>query len=275
MSIYKSASPSVLEKIKDYIDKGESVSVSEEFLWKGKSYRQVLIAKKTLKKIETGFLYIDKNENIVDNKNLQRELSRLSYYLNVFFNADSETSIKKALKSDEVREREIGDLKDVSESLKVLQDQGLKEAGTVKGITDKIQDIMERYNAKIYEINLKAGEYRNGGERFNEEILAKLYTIYEEGLLLNYEKIKLLSKSREEYDSIKSFASKKKAASFFNRKKVLALTKIVYTMEYYKRLLSKHENILGMTRQQYLAYIKESESSYMEKRMQLIRKVKL
>lgn len=275
MSIYKSVSPNILEKIKDYIDKGESVSVSEEFLWKSESYRQVLAVKKTLKKIETGFLYIDRNENIVEDKNLQRELSRLSYYLNVFFNDDSEISIKKALKSAEVREREIEDLKDVSESLRVLQEQGVKEAGVVKDITDKIQDIIERYNSKTDEINLKADEYKNEGKRFSEEILAKLYPIYEEGLLLNYEKIKLLSKSREEYDAIKSFASKKKAANLFNRKKALAFTKIVYTMEYYKRLLSKHENIIGMTKQQYLSYIKESENSYIEKRIQLIKSVKL
>ncbi|KYH30165.1 hypothetical protein [Clostridium colicanis] len=271
MSIYTPASENILKRIGKYIEKGESVSVSEEFLCRGESYRQVLMVKKTLKKIETRFLYIDKDDNIVEDETLQRELSRLSYYLNVFFNDESELSIKKALKSNEIRERELNDLKDVSESLKVLQHDGVKEAGQVKDITDKVQDIMKKYNNKVDEINLAVDEYKKEGIKFSEEILSKLYPMYEEGLLIKYEKAKLISKGKESYDIIKRFCGKRKTSNLFNRKRVRAYTKIIYTMEYYKRFINNYEKIINMSKREYLNYIKESENAYIEKRFQLIK----
>lgn len=57
MSIYTPASENILKRIEKYIEKGESVSVSEEFLCRGESYRQVLMVKNLKKDRDKIFIY--------------------------------------------------------------------------------------------------------------------------------------------------------------------------------------------------------------------------
>ncbi|MCY6370520.1 hypothetical protein [Clostridium ganghwense] len=272
MGIYSPALEEVLDKIKGYLEKGEKVRVSQNILYNEKIYRQLLLEKNTFKGVNTKFLYVDEQNEVVQNEEINKKLSRLAYFLNVFFNDESELSIKKALKKGEVKEREINDLDDVSESLAVLNKSGIQEAEKVKKITNDMKAIIQKHNEKVEEINLKADKIAEKSEVFSEEIISLLNPIYKEILLINFEKAKLLSQGKKEFDFIKNICSKKKMFSIFNKNSSAAYTKIIYTMEYFKRLISKYENAIHMDLKEYRTYIDEVEKDYINKRRALIKK---
>ncbi|MCY6483552.1 hypothetical protein OW763_04195 [Clostridium aestuarii] len=271
MDIYSKPSEKLLEKIKNYLEKDETESVSKEFLYEGKMYRQVIITKKNVKRINTEFLYIDEDENVIDDIEIKKQLSRLSYYLDVFFNDKSDLNIKKALKSEEIKNREIKDLEDVSQSLDVLYKENIEEAKKVRNITNHMIELIKKHNEKIEDVNLKADNYIKKGEVFRDEIITPLYNIYEEGILLNLDKAKLLVQGKTEYDIVKKIVSKKMVFKLFNKRVRKSFTKIIYTMEYYKRLVNRYEKALDMSMEQYKDYIKESHENQIENRVKLIR----
>ncbi|MCY6353862.1 hypothetical protein [Clostridium sp. ZS2-4] len=272
MEVYSSITKEILDKIKDYLDKGEKASISQDILLRNKVYRQIFLVKKSIKGGNISYLFVDENYEVIKDKEINKELSRCFYFLNILFNSESELSIKKALKTNEVKEREVKDLEDVSESLEVLYKSGIQEAMKVKKITNNMKDIIQKYNSKVEELNMKSDKIAEKAEMFSEDIISLLNPMYKEILLINFEKVKLLSEGREQFDIIKNISSKKKRHSLFNKNAFAAYTKIIYTMEYFKRLISKYDNVLHMDLREYRKYVDEVEKDYINKQNALIKK---
>ena len=58
----------------------------------------------------------------------------------------------------------------------------------------------------------------------------------------------------------------------FNRKITEPLTKLLYTISYYKRLVRTYEPVLNMNSRQYLKFLASNEKKSIDNRIELIRK---
>lgn len=83
---YSKADEVLNEKLSSYTNKGEYLLVSDVIKYNQIEYREVLFNKKTLLMEESkGIEYIDENNNIVQDKNIQKSLATLAYYYEIFF----------------------------------------------------------------------------------------------------------------------------------------------------------------------------------------------
>lgn len=83
---YSKADEVLKEKLSSYTNKGEYLLVSDVIKYNQIEYREVLFNKKTLLMEESkGIEYIDENNNIVQDKNIQKSLATLAYYYEIFF----------------------------------------------------------------------------------------------------------------------------------------------------------------------------------------------
>ncbi|HID0755928.1 TPA: hypothetical protein ACXC98_001326, partial [Clostridium botulinum] len=73
---YSKADEVLKEKLSSYTNKGEYLLVSDVIKYNQIEYREVLFNKKTLLMEESkGIEYIDENNNIVQDKNIQKSLA--------------------------------------------------------------------------------------------------------------------------------------------------------------------------------------------------------
>lgn len=83
---YSKADEVLKEKLSSYINKGEYLLISDVIKYNQIEYREVLFNKKNLLIEEVkGIGYIDENNNIVQDKNIQKSLATLAYYYEIFF----------------------------------------------------------------------------------------------------------------------------------------------------------------------------------------------
>lgn len=83
---YSKADEVLKEKLSSYINKGEYLLISDVIKYNQIEYREVLFNKKNLLIEEVkGIGYIDENNNIVQDKNIQKSLATLAYYYEMFF----------------------------------------------------------------------------------------------------------------------------------------------------------------------------------------------
>ncbi len=83
---YSKADEVLKGKLSSYTNKGEYLLVSDVIKYNQIEYREVLFNKKNLLIEEVkGIGYIDENNNIVQDKNIQKSLATLAYYYEIFF----------------------------------------------------------------------------------------------------------------------------------------------------------------------------------------------
>nr|WP_307895887.1 hypothetical protein [Clostridium botulinum] len=83
---YSKADEVLKEKLSSYINKGEYLLISDVIKYNQIEYREVLFNKKNLLIEEVkGIGYIDENNNIVQDKNIQKSLATLAITMRYFF----------------------------------------------------------------------------------------------------------------------------------------------------------------------------------------------
>lgn len=116
---YSKADEVLKEKLSSYINKGEYLLISDVIKYNQIEYREVLFNKKNLLIEEVkGIGYIDENNNIVQDKNIQKSLATLAYYYEIFFCINKKNNIFKALRSEEDLHKEN---EDIELSIKALE----------------------------------------------------------------------------------------------------------------------------------------------------------
>ena len=125
---YFKADKVLKEKLNSYTNKGEYLLVSDGIKYKEMEYREVLFNKKNLLIQEVkGIVYIDENNNIVQDKNIQKSLARLYYYYEIFFCLDKKNNIFKALRNEEDLHKENKDIELSIKALEFLQKEKIKD----------------------------------------------------------------------------------------------------------------------------------------------------
>ncbi|MCR1975263.1 hypothetical protein NSA52_14120 [Clostridium sporogenes] len=262
------------EKLNSYTHKGEYLLVSGGIKYNEIEYREVLFNKKNLLIEEVkGIVYIDENNNIVQDKNIQKPLARLSYYYEIFFCIDKKNNIFKALRNEEDLCKENKDIELSIKALEFLQKEKIQDTEKVKNILLQLSSLRKKTNDLLKEMESIIESISNEEDTISEESFKKVYPIYKEILKLNFKNIKLIYSGIDYYDYIKECVNKKRKSFSirFNKKLSEPLFKLDYQINYFKKLLKTYNEILCMNERDYLKSVYNSEKHNINERLCIIR----
>lgn len=262
------------EKLNSYTHKGEYLLVSGGIKYNEIEYREVLFNKKNLLIEEVkGIVYIDENNNIVQDNNIQKSLARLSYYSEIFFCIDKKNNIFKALRNEEDLCKENKDIELSITALKFLQKEKIQDTEKVKNILLQLSSLRKKTNDLLKEMESIIESISNEEDTISEESFKKVYPIYKEILKLNFKNIKLIYSGIDYYDYIKECVNKKRKSFSirFNKKLLEPLFKLDYQINYFKKLLKTYNEILCMNERDYLKSVYNSEKHNINERLCIIR----
>ncbi|AUM96896.1 TPA: hypothetical protein LA742_002076 [Clostridium botulinum] len=262
------------EKLNSYTHKGEYLLVSGGIKYNEIEYREVLFNKKNLLIEEVkGIVYIDENNNIVQDNNIQKSLARLSYYYEIFFCIDKKNNIFKALRNEEDLCKENKDIELSITALEFLQKEKIQDTEKVKNILLQLSSLRKKTNDLLKEMESIIESISNEEDTISEESFKKVYPIYKEILKLNFKNIKLIYSGIDYYDYIKECVNKKRKSFSirFNKKLSEPLFKLDYQINYFKKLLKTYNEILCMNERDYLKSVYNSEKHNINERLKVLR----
>ncbi|EKO1914460.1 hypothetical protein PZQ55_003591 [Clostridium botulinum] len=262
------------EKLNSYTHKGEYLLVSGGIKYNEIEYREVLFNKKNLLIEEVkGIVYIDENNNIVQDNNIQKSLARLSYYYEIFFCIDKKNNIFKALRNEEDLCKENKDIELSITALEFLQKEKIQDTEKFKNILLQLSSLRKKTNDLLKEMESIIESISNEEDIISEESFKKVYPIYKEILKLNFKNIKLIYSGIDYYDYIKECVNKKRKSFSirFNKKLSEPLFKLDYQINYFKKLLKTYNEILCMNERDYLKSVYNSEKHNINERLCIIR----
>ncbi|EKS4346016.1 hypothetical protein CF067_20275 [Clostridium sporogenes] len=262
------------EKLNSYTHKGEYLLVSVGIKYNEIEYREVLFNKKNLLIEEVkGIVYIDENNNIIQDKNIQKSLARLSYYYEIFFCIDKKNNIFKALRNEEDLCKENKDIELSIKALEFLQKEKIQDTEKVKNTLLQLSSLRKKINDLLKEMESIIESISNEEDTISEESFKKVHPIYKEILKLNFKNIKLIYSGIDYYDYIKECVNKKRKSFSirFNKKLSEPLFKLDYQINYFKKLLKTYNEILCMNERDYLESVYNSEKHNINERLCIIR----
>ncbi|AJD30395.1 hypothetical protein AAGC94_14045 [Clostridium sporogenes] len=271
---YSRVDEALKEKLNSYTNKGEYLLVSDGIKYKEMEYREVLFNKKNLLIQEVkGIVYIDENNNIVQDKNIQKSLARLYYYYEIFFCLDKKNNIFKALRNEEDLHKENKDIELSIKALEFLQKEKIKDTEKIRNILLELPSLRKRTNDLLKEMKSIIENIFNEEDTMSKESFEKVYTIYKEILKLNFKNIKLIYSGIDYYDYIKECVNKKRKSFSirFNKKLSEPLFKLDYQINYFKKLLKTYNEILCMNERDYLKSVYNSEKHNINERLKILR----
>ena len=262
------------EKLNSYTHKGEYLLVSVGIKYNEIEYREVLFNKKNLLIEEVkGIVYIDENNNIIQDKNIQKSLARLSYYYEIFFCINKQNNIFKALRNEEDLCKENKDIELSIKALEFLQKEKIQDTEKVKNTLLQLSSLRKKINDLLKEMESIIESISNEEDTISEESFKKVHPIYKEILKLNFKNIKLIYSGIDYYDYIKECVNKKRKSFSirFNKKLSEPLFKLDYQINYFKKLLKTYNEILCMNERDYLESVYNSEKHNINERLCIIR----
>jgi hypothetical protein len=276
MLTYIEPSDEIMNLIKPYIRKGEACKISGEIELNGKLYREVIFSKRNLKSFKNeqqGYLYIASDNSILSSKNVQRELAKLAQYYEVFFSGEKSAGILAALQTERNIERESGHKEDICRGLDFLFKEGIEDAARVKEVINRMPELREAINLKVNELSSVADKAKETKMTFDEELLQKLYPVYEDILRLNFEKVRLIGSITDCCDYVKDQAEKKrkKWKIRFKSNLVGPLLRVSDEISYFRRVIRTYEKVLNMNVSQYIKFLNNLNKEKIENRASMIR----
>lgn len=273
---YTLVSKELMEKLKPYLNKGESALISEKIKLNEINYREVMINKKTvggIKKQAEALLYITDDGEEVRDKYIQKELGKLAYYFNIFFAVDKTQSIFRAVRDNGIIEREKRDFEAADSGLDILANDKVQYVENVRTIMKNIPQLREKNNNKLIMLKNKVDNFEKNHGEYSDELFKELYPIYVEVLDTNFQNIKAINSGRQYYNDLKKSVSKKRKSLsvVFNKKISEPLFKLDYMLGYFNKLLITYESILNMSSSEYRKFIENSERNKIERNLKLIR----
>lgn len=299
MSIYTVPSPEVMKVASSYKKTFESVMVSQPAMLHDKLYKEVVFNKKVFGKFRENpkeYLYLDENNEVVNNKNTIERLGRLFFYMDAFFSQDND-SIIRALQRDGDLEKTSNDFENAIEALQMINkrekskkdnkiDKNKKEVKNrkeeepaVKGVKEventltKLSALRIKNNEKLKVLLDKIEEEKAKHEYFNEQMIEILMPYYRDAMICNYEKIQLIASNSAYYNDIKKRAEKtrKSYTIRFNTRSTEPLMKLHYTMGYFENLLRSYGTIATMNYNQYLKLVTNSGKTNAEYKLLVLK----
>lgn len=265
--------------INTYIERGEKARITCLLSYNGSVYKEVAFEKKEmmgLQKSSLGYIYLNERDEIVLNKNITRELCRLGYFNEIFFDKNSSLYILKALREKMDVEKDKLDYAEIDKALELLQkEEKLHAAEELKKLMIKIFKTKMDMNDSIKELKdiLENLEKEGGDNGFNDLILHSAYAKYEEVMKRNFENVKTISFAGYYLDDVKSAATKKrkKWSNRFNSRMTSPLFKLDYQISYFKKVIKTYEPVINMSTPQYMKFFNTNQNKVIEERISKIK----
>jgi hypothetical protein len=204
---------------------------------------------------------------------VQRELAKLAQYYEVFFSGEKSAGILAALQTERNIERESGHKEDICRGLDFLFKEGIEDAARVKEVINRMPELRAAINLKINELSSAADKAKETKMTFDEELLQKLYPVYEDILRLNFEKVRLIGSITDCCDCVKDQAEKKrkKWKIRFKSNLVGPLLRVSDEISYFRRVIRTYEKVLNMNSSQYIKFLNNLNKEKIENRASMIR----
>lgn len=289
MDVYSIPSKEEMAIVKKYKKLGETVKVSDWVLLNGKKYKEVMFTKnfQNFRQNPFEYIYLDEQNNILDNKNIIEKVGRLVFFMEAFY-SDGEKSIMAAFHKEGDLEKDRDDLKSCLEGISVLKnrkesDDANREKNAAKkkiiayrsdldyveGIITKLDKQREVANVKIKELIEKIDAAKEKNEIFNEAVIEEVMPCYREVMFNNYEKIKLIASGERFYPIVKEKSENVRRANSLklNTRHSKGLMQLHYTMGYFDNLLRAYSRILSMSGNEYMKQVNNSGRVNAENKM--------
>ncbi|WP_392486653.1 hypothetical protein ACER0A_003690 [Haloimpatiens sp. FM7315] len=277
----------ILEKIRPYIKKGESITLGEKLKYKEKTYMKIYLNKgilATIKKQENEVLFIDESFKFIDKEPILKELLKLSHYEKIFFNENNKISIFKAIQDEAQMIKDERDYNEVAIVLKFLKNE-MKAKGKYKDlfengmeeilkIIDEVPKLRKDNNEKLKELLIAVKDMKEKGVIFSDQVLNDIYPIYKEALVMNFKKVKVIAKGKEYYHMLKKLAEKKRrifALTLRWRQYIGNLIKMNYVMGYFEKVVNTYDKLLYMNEGDYIRFLKDMENSNVQNKIKNVR----
>ncbi|GAA0121645.1 MAG: hypothetical protein KID00_01810 [Clostridium argentinense] len=276
MSIYEAPSQELMTKLKSYKKIGESIKVSKPAMLHDNLFREVVFSKKIFKKFSSEpecYMYIDENNNIIEDKFLCERLGRLFYYMDIYLNEEP-GSVLSALQDEGEITKDKNDYERVIRGLEVIKKKEPENIDNVIEVIKKLPSLRNKNNEKLKVLKEAIEEQKLKHETFNEAMVEALHPYYRDALAVNYEKILLIGKGSKFYGDIKRKSEKRRRTSkfFLSTKHTDPLLKVHYTMGYFQNLLKVYGNVVDMSYNQYMKLVDNAGRRMAEEKMLHIRK---
>ncbi len=277
MSFYEVPSSEVLDSLKNVIKIGEKAKISKKVIVSEVSYREVVLSKKSFpsfKKVDSGILYIDDNNRVVDDEKLIKKLGRDFYFYSAFFDESSNKSLVNALQNEGDVKRDRKDYTEAIEAAEILINEGIKQAELIKTIAEKVLILREKTNTILNDIMNEYAEFTRKKGFLSEEFLEEVNDKYKELMRVNFEKVLIINKGLNIYDDVQdaAYKKKKKLAVRFNSNVVMPINKLDYVISYFKKIIRTYQPVLHFNMMQYIKHHEKFENNNIEERLSLIRK---
>ena len=277
MSFYEVPSNEVMASLKNVIKMGEKAKISKKVNVNDVFYREVILSKKSfpsLKKVDSGILYIDDNNRVVDDKKLINKLGRDFYFYSAFFDESSNKSLVNALQNEGDVKRDRKEYTEAIEAAEILIGEGIKQAELIKTIAEKVLILREKTNTILNDIMNQYAEFTRKKGYLNEEFLEEVNDKYKELMRVNFEKVLIINKGLNIYDDVQdaAYKKKKKLAVRFNSNVVMPINKLDYVISYFKKIIRTYQPVIHFNMMQYMKHHEKFEKNNIEERLSIIRK---
>lgn len=276
MSIYEAPSKELMKKLKAHKKITENVKVSKSAMLHDHLFREVVFSKKVFKKFSSEpecYMYIDQNDNIVEDKFLCERLGKLFYYMDIYLNEEP-GSVLSALQNEGEVTKDKNDYEKVIQGLEVIKKKEPENIENVLEVMKKLPALRNKNNEKLRILKDAIEEQKLKHQNFNEAMVEALHPYYRDALAVNYEKILLIGKGAKFYGDIKRKSEKRRRTSKFllNTRHTEPLMKVHYTMGYFQNLLKVYGNVVDMNYNQYMKLVDNAGKRVAEEKMLHIRK---
>lgn len=278
MGIYRVPTVEEMVVIKKYNKLFEDIKVSELVELGGKQYKEVIFKKKVIGNSEE-YLYLDKDNRVVEEEHIIARLGRITFFMDAYLN-DEPGSIIKALQGDEEIAKNKVDYELVEDGLKLISSRGSKynlstgEFEKVQAILIKLMELRGKTNEKL-KVFLEVVEKEMQGKKyFDEQVIENCLPFYKEVMACNYEKVQLIAKGTFIYGKIRE-ASEKLRRSYnlrFITVHTEALMKVSYMMGYFENLIKAYDSLIQMSYNDYAKNIINSGKRNAEYKCTALRK---
>ncbi|MGG7164296.1 hypothetical protein [Clostridium ihumii] len=255
-ALYESPSKQLEDKLKKYKKAMEKIYVSKPIELYNKLYREVIFEKGGLNVFSTSpqnYMYVDENDDIIEDKIFCERLARIFYYMDIYLN-EEKGSVLAALQDEDDTNRDKHDYKSVLEGLELLKNKNKEDVEKVRYVIERLPKLREKTNEKLKILKEQIEIEKEKNKYFNEKMIEVLYPYYRNVMEINYEKILLIGKAKDNYVELKKNADKKRRTNnlLFNTRHTEKLMRTHYVLGYYSNLLRSYGNVIDMNYNQYI-----------------------
>lgn len=260
-----------------YIKKSEVARVSMPIEYKGQLYREIQFNKVFLGSVRqtvNGYIYVTEDGQKVEDERDIRELSYLAYQFEVLFDDVFSGGIPKAVIEEKQLKREEKDFEKMLVALDALKAEGLEKTEKLRDAFLNLTALKRENNKALKELIDKVNSLSNENIVFSKKILDEIMPYYRRALLKNFEKIKLIAKTKDEIDDVKAALNKKRKSLRFRisgTELMDCLNRLDYGIDYFKKVLTVYEPVLDMSDKEYIKYLDSMDRKNVEEKMMKLR----